>query len=335
MLPARLAEGVNVTVLPLTFTVPVIGVPPAVAASLTLAVVSVELFIGSVNVADTEEFSGTAIAPPAGDVVDTVGGVVSGIAAVTKFHVKLAASALPAASFTPVVTVAVYGVLGSRLAEGVKVAVLLLTLTVPATTAPPVVATRVKLPMFTVELVIASEKVADIEEFVATPIAPFAGDTAETAGGVVSVLTPVVKFQVKLPANALPAASLAAVVIVAVYCVFPTRAAAGVNVAVLPLVVTVPLTAIPPVARVKLVVVSVELVIGSEKLADIDEFRATPVAAFDGEVSDTVGGFVSEIVDADEVDSPGTSSGDAPPPPPPPQPNRLTCASKIAKNMPP
>lgn len=98
MLPARLAEGVNVTVLPLTFTVPVIGVPPAVAASLTLAVVSVELFIGSVNVADTEEFSGTPIAPPAGDVVDTVGGVVSGTAAVMKFHVKLAASALPAAS---------------------------------------------------------------------------------------------------------------------------------------------------------------------------------------------------------------------------------------------
>ena len=74
----------------------------------------------------------------------------------------------------------------------------------------------------------------------------------------------------------------------------PARGAVGVKVAVVPLTFTVPVTEAPPVfASVKLVVVSVELVIGSEKLADTEEFSVTPVALFAGEVEDTVGGVVS------------------------------------------
>jgi len=44
---------------------------------------------------------------------------------------------------------------------------------------------------------------------------------------------------------------------------------------------------------VKLAVVSVALVIGSEKVADTEEFRVTPVALLAGEVLDTWGGVVS------------------------------------------
>jgi hypothetical protein len=60
--------------------------------------VSVELVIGSEKVADTGEFSATPVATFAGDITDTVGGVVSGAAAVAKVHARFAARALPAAS---------------------------------------------------------------------------------------------------------------------------------------------------------------------------------------------------------------------------------------------
>ena len=78
----------------------------------------------------------------------------------------------------------------------------------------------------------------------------------------------------------------------------PTRLAVGVKVAVLPLTLIVPLTTVPPTvgARVKLAVVSVEFVIGFEKVADIAELRATPVTALPGDVEDTVGGVVSGAV---------------------------------------
>jgi hypothetical protein len=87
VLLAILAAGLNVTVLPLTLTVPVTAVPVDVAASRTLAVVRVELLIGSENVAETEEFVAIPVAAFDGDVATTVGGVVSGAAAVVKFHV--------------------------------------------------------------------------------------------------------------------------------------------------------------------------------------------------------------------------------------------------------
>src|SRR5882672_10739309 len=165
---------------------------------------------------------------------------------VVKTQVTLAVSALPAASFAAVVIVAVYCVLPARLAVGVNVAVWPLTFTVPVTVAPPAVGRRVKLAVLSVELVIASEKVADTEEFSATPVAALAGDVEDTVGGVVSGAAAVVNCQVKFAASALPAASLAAVVMVAVYCVLPARLAVGVNVAVSPLTFTVPVTVAPP-----------------------------------------------------------------------------------------
>ena len=107
MLPARPAVGVNVAVLPLTFTVPLTAAPPVVA-SVKLVVMSVELSIASEKVADTEAFSVTPVAPLSGEVEDTVGGVVSGTGPVVNCQVKLAARGLPAASFAAVVMVAVY-----------------------------------------------------------------------------------------------------------------------------------------------------------------------------------------------------------------------------------
>ena len=138
-------------------------------------------------------------------------------AVVVKLQVKLTASALPAASLAAVVMVAVYCVLATREADGVNVAVLPLTFTVPVIGVAPEVVASLKLAVVSVELVIASEKVADTAEFSATPAAAFAGFVADTVGGVVSGAAAVVNPQVKLAASALPAASRAAVVMVAVY----------------------------------------------------------------------------------------------------------------------
>jgi hypothetical protein len=80
--------------------------------------------------------------------------------------------------------VAVYWVLAARLAAGVKVAVLPLTLTVPVTAAPPVVVFKVKVVVFSVEFVIGTEKVADTEVLSATPVALLAGLVEDTVGGV-------------------------------------------------------------------------------------------------------------------------------------------------------
>ena len=96
-------------------------------------------------------------------------------------------------------------------------------------------------------------------------------------------------------ANALPATSRAPVVMVAVYCVLPARDALGVNVAVLPLTPTEPLTGVPLLVttKVNVAVVSVALFIGSENMAANAELSATPVAPLSGDVESTVGGVVS------------------------------------------
>ena len=86
MLPARLTAGVNLTVLPLMLTVPLTGAPLEVVTSVKLAVVNVEFVIASEKVAEIEEFSATAVAAFGGDMETTVGGVVSGVAAVVKFQ---------------------------------------------------------------------------------------------------------------------------------------------------------------------------------------------------------------------------------------------------------
>jgi hypothetical protein len=149
-------------------------------------------------------------------VSDAVGtGGVTGT--VVKIQLKLAANALPAASAAAVVMVAVYCVLPARGVDGVNVAVLPLTFTVPATAVPPEVVATVKLAVLKVAFVIVSEKVADTGEFSATPVAAFAGEVADTVGGVISRTAAVVNVELKLAASALPAASFAAVVMVAVY----------------------------------------------------------------------------------------------------------------------
>jgi hypothetical protein len=71
-----------------------------------VAALIVAAFIASLNVAETTVLTGTAVAPLAGTVEMTVGG-----APVVSVHRKLAASEAPAASFAPVVIVAVYKVL--------------------------------------------------------------------------------------------------------------------------------------------------------------------------------------------------------------------------------
>src|SRR5438309_1408082 len=91
-----------------------------------------------------------------------------------------------------------------------------------------------KLAVLIVKGSIASLKVALMVGLIATAEATLAGTVALTVGGVVSGVAPVVKLQLKFAASALPARSLAPVVIVAVYAVRGARALAGVKVAVTP-----------------------------------------------------------------------------------------------------
>jgi hypothetical protein len=141
--------------------------------------------IASENVAETVEFNATPEAAFAGETDETVGGVVSAAPLVVKLQVKLARKWLPAASVTPVVSMAVYCVLAARLANGVKVAPLLVVLIVPDTAVPERVAT-LKVADVTVVFRIVSEKATLIAEFTPTAIALFAGEVEDTVGGVVS-----------------------------------------------------------------------------------------------------------------------------------------------------
>src|ERR1700722_6091510 len=89
-------------------------------------------FMASLNVAEIAVLTTTAVAPLAGIVETTVAG-----GAVVNIHTKLAASAMPAGFFAPVVIVAVYEVLVVRTAVGVNVAVVPAKVTVPATGVAP------------------------------------------------------------------------------------------------------------------------------------------------------------------------------------------------------
>lgn len=82
---------------------------------------------------------------------------------------------------------------------------------------------------------------------------------------------------------------------VAVYWVLPTRFVEGVNLAVFPLMLTVPLTATLPdvLTNLKLEVEIEEFVMASEKVAEIDELMETADALLDGDVDKTFGGVVS------------------------------------------
>src|SRR5439155_537880 len=99
--------------------VPVTAVPPG-PVTLKLAVVIVKGSIASLKVALMVWLIGTAVAPLAGTVALTVGGVVSGVAPVVKLQPKSVASALPARSLAPVVTVAVNVGSGARWPAGLK-----------------------------------------------------------------------------------------------------------------------------------------------------------------------------------------------------------------------
>jgi len=68
-------------------------------------------------------------------------------------------------------------------------------LTVPATAAPLELTLKLKLAVLSVEFVIASEKVAETDEFRAMPLAALAGELEDTVGGVVSGADAVVKLQ--------------------------------------------------------------------------------------------------------------------------------------------
>jgi hypothetical protein len=83
----------------------------------------VAAFMASLNVAVTNVFTATPVAPFTGTVDTTVGG--AAVAAVVNVHTKLAAKGTPAGSFAPVVIVAVNTVLLARTAVGVNVAALL------------------------------------------------------------------------------------------------------------------------------------------------------------------------------------------------------------------
>jgi len=151
-----------------------------------------------------------------------------GGAAVVKVHTKFAASGAPVGSFAPVVIVAVNTVLLARIAAGVKVAVLPAYVTVPATGVTPGPAT-LKVAALIVAAFMASLNVAEIAVLTAAAVAPFAGMVEMTVGGAA-----VVKVHTKFAASGAPVGSFAPVVIVAVYKELFRRAAAGVNVAMVP-----------------------------------------------------------------------------------------------------
>jgi hypothetical protein len=285
VLAARLLAGVSVAVAPTKATVPVTGVIPG-PVKVKVVPLIVAGSIAVLNVAETFWLVGTFVAPLTGIVAMTVGGAVLGAAPVVKLHTKLAASALPGTLFAPVVIVAVKSVFAARLAAGVKVAVLLPPkyVTVPATGVVPGPVT-VKVSGVIVAAFIASLKVAEIFVLVGTPVAPLAGLVEVTVG-----MLAVVKVQTKLLASALPAGSLAPVVIVPVNPVLGARLLAGVNVAVVPEAVTVPGRGVPlGPATVKVTVLSVVGFITLLKVAVITWLTGTAVAPFEGFVETTKG----------------------------------------------
>ena len=278
VLVARTAVGVKVAVVPARVTVPVTGVAPG-PVTVNVAPLIVAGFIASLNVAEIGVFTATAVAPLAGTVETTVAG-----GAVVKLHTKLAASPAPVGSFAPVVIVAVNTVLVASAPPGANVAVVPAKVTVPATSVAPGPVTVNVAPLIVAGF-IASLNVAEIGVFTATPAAPLAG-TVETTVGAGAV----VKFHTKLATSGMPAGSFAPVVIVAVNKVLVARMVVGVNVAVVPVKVTVPATGVAPgPVNVNVVALIVAGFIASLKVAEIGVLTATAVAPITGTVETTVG----------------------------------------------
>jgi hypothetical protein len=83
---ARLASGVNVAVVPVYETAPLIGLFRE-SLSVNVAAVTVEASMASLKAAATEVLTATLVAPSAGFVDETVGAVVSDVVPVVKPHV--------------------------------------------------------------------------------------------------------------------------------------------------------------------------------------------------------------------------------------------------------
>ena len=101
-------------------------------------------------------------------------------------------------------------------------------MTIPASGVAPGPVTVKVVPLM-VAAFMASLNVAEIAVLTAAAVAPFTGMVEITVGD-----APVVKVQTKLAASGAPVGSFAPVVIVAVYKELFRRAAAGVNVAMVP-----------------------------------------------------------------------------------------------------
>jgi hypothetical protein len=269
--------------------------PPSRSAKVVPVTLAAEM--GSLNVALTLVPTLTLAAPFGGVTAVTLGGVVSG-GTVVNDHVKSAASAFPAMSLIPPEperSVAVYVVPGCRLELGCSVALDPLLETVAAM-AVPLPSRREKVVPFTLAAEIGSPKVALTLVPRLTFVAPLAGVTLATVGGVVSTAR-VVNDQLKFDASAFPAASLIPLAperSVAVYEVDDCRFALGVSVAVPPLADTVAGTVFPPPSRsTKVVPVTLAVEIGSLKVALTFVPRLTLAAPFAGVTLVTVGGVVS------------------------------------------
>ena len=125
--------------------------------------------------------------------------------------------------------------------------------------------------------------------------APGTGTVTTTVGRVASAVAPVMKLHTKLPANARPETSVAAVVTVATHSVLAGSAAVGVKVAVWDVAsyATLAATGAPAgQASVKLAGVRVAPAIGLLKVTDTRLLIGTPVTGgvlATGKVAETVG----------------------------------------------
>ena len=246
-----------------------------------------------------EEVTATPVAPPDGVVLVTVGGVLSGggvVAAVVNDQLVAGVRKLPAMSFTPVVTVAVYDVEGDNDDAGTNVATKPFNDTAPAIEVPALFFS-VNVEVLTVAGCTASLNVALIEEVTATPVAPPDGVVLVTVGGVLSgggVVAAVVNDQLVAGVRKLPAMSFTPVVTVAVYDVEGDNDDAGTNVATKPFNDTAPAIEVPALFfSVNVEVLTVAGCTASLNVALIEEVTATPVAPPDGVVLVTVGGVAS------------------------------------------
>jgi hypothetical protein len=122
------------------------------------------------------------VIPPTGLVETTVGAVVSGAVPVVKLHILLKANALPARSVAPVVIIASYVALESRVLVGVKVAITPVYAAMHSTVAPVTSFDKVKVAVVSIAVFIFSLKVAVIILFGATPVASLVGFVEVTVG---------------------------------------------------------------------------------------------------------------------------------------------------------